>query len=61
MLARFERYERTAGHNEAINARQFGGAVESGAEQLGGDSPFRVPDHPPTTLYRGNSRSRSGT
>jgi glyoxylase-like metal-dependent hydrolase (beta-lactamase superfamily II) len=52
--ARFERYARTAGHNEAINARQFGGAVESGADQVTGDSPFRVPDYPPTTLYDGD-------
>lgn len=50
--ARFERYARTAGHNEAINARQFGGAVDSGGEQLAGESPFRVPDYPPTRTYR---------
>jgi glyoxylase-like metal-dependent hydrolase (beta-lactamase superfamily II) len=49
---RFERYARTRGHNEAINARQFGGAVDSGGEQLGGESPFRVPDYPPTRTYR---------
>lgn len=51
MPARFDRYRRTAGHNEAINSRQFGGTAsprESGASE----SQFGWPEHPPTTLYR---------
>ncbi len=51
MPARFDRYERTSGHNEAINARQFGGTA---AEQSAGDgeSQFRWPEYPPTICYR---------
>jgi glyoxylase-like metal-dependent hydrolase (beta-lactamase superfamily II) len=51
MPDRFDRYRRTAGHNEAINARQFGGTAspkEADAEA----SRFGWPEHPPTTLYR---------
>ena len=53
MPARFERYTRTAGHNEALNARQLGGTAGA-TDQLADDSGsrFREPDHPPTTLYR---------
>lgn len=49
MPARFERYERTAGHNAAINARQFGGTVE-----VAGDRAYRTFHRPalvPDTLY----------
>lgn len=49
MPARFERYERTPGHNAAINARQFGGTVEAA-----GDAAYRIfhrPRHLPDTLY----------
>lgn len=53
MPARFDRYARTAGHNEAINARQFGGtAAATGQFADDSGSRFREPDHPPTTLYR---------
>ncbi|MEF8888022.1 MAG: alkyl sulfatase dimerization domain-containing protein [Haloarculaceae archaeon] len=49
---RFARYARTAGHNEAINARQFGGAA-SETDDLTDESGsrFREPNYPPTTLY----------
>jgi len=46
MPARFERYEATAPHNQAVNARQFGGAVDSGATV-----PFTAPAILPDTLY----------
>lgn len=49
MPARFERYARTAGHNRAINARQFGGTVEMNASEL---DTFRPPSIGPDTLYR---------
>ena len=47
MPARFERYEATAAHNRAVNARQFGGTVgaDPGAEWVS-------PLIPPTRLYR---------
>jgi glyoxylase-like metal-dependent hydrolase (beta-lactamase superfamily II) len=47
MPARFERYEATAAHNQAVNARQFGGtvAVETGAA-------WESPAIPPNRLYR---------
>lgn len=53
MPARFERYARTAGHNEAINARQFGGTAAT-TDQLENESGsrFRKPAYTPTTLYR---------
>jgi glyoxylase-like metal-dependent hydrolase (beta-lactamase superfamily II) len=53
MPARFDRYARTAGHNEALNARQFGGTAGA-TDELADDSGsrFRWPEHPPTTLYR---------
>jgi glyoxylase-like metal-dependent hydrolase (beta-lactamase superfamily II) len=48
MPARFQRYARTAGHNRAINARQFGGTVELNAPEL---DTFRAPSIGPDTLY----------
>lgn len=48
MPARFDRYERTSGHNQAINARQFGGTVEMSDSQL---DTFRAPQYAPDTLY----------
>jgi glyoxylase-like metal-dependent hydrolase (beta-lactamase superfamily II) len=49
---RFARYARTAGHNEAINARQFGGAAsETDTLTDESGSRFREPAYPPTTLY----------
>jgi len=52
MPDRFDRYERTRAHNEALNARQFGGAAQAEDDLYGDDTPFRWPDYPPTTLYR---------
>jgi glyoxylase-like metal-dependent hydrolase (beta-lactamase superfamily II) len=49
MPARFARYARTAGHNRALNARQFGGAAELGT-QAAYDT-FRPPPIGPDTLY----------
>jgi glyoxylase-like metal-dependent hydrolase (beta-lactamase superfamily II) len=49
MPARFERYERTAGHNAAINARQFGGTVEAAGERA--YRTFHRPTLVPDTLY----------
>jgi len=50
--ARFERYARTAGHNEAVNARQFGGTVDATGDLTDDSgSRFRVPDYPPTVTY----------
>jgi glyoxylase-like metal-dependent hydrolase (beta-lactamase superfamily II) len=51
-LRRWQRYERTQGHNEAINARQFGGAVEAADNLIADGTSFRVPDYPPTRTYR---------
>lgn len=53
MLNRFDRYERTVGHNDAINSRQFGGTTAGIDEldDLGESSQFGWPEHPPTTLY----------
>jgi glyoxylase-like metal-dependent hydrolase (beta-lactamase superfamily II) len=48
MPARFARYERTAGHNRAINARQFGGTPELADVS---DETFRAPEIAPDTLY----------
>ncbi len=45
--ARFDRYELTAGHNDAINSRQFGGTTGDASQQSG----FGWPTHPPTTTY----------
>jgi len=46
---RFARYVQTAGHNAAVNARQFGGTVNvaNGAAY----ESFRVAPTPPTLLY----------
>lgn len=52
IVDRFERYRRTRGHNEAINARQFGGTVELADAMYADGSPFGYPEHPPSTLYR---------
>ncbi len=49
MPARFERYARTACHNGALNARQFGGDAGE-AEQAAYDT-FHAPAHPPNVLY----------
>jgi glyoxylase-like metal-dependent hydrolase (beta-lactamase superfamily II) len=51
MPARFERYERTAGHNEAINSRQFGGTATASPDEAD-ESQFGWPTYPPTTLYQ---------
>ena len=48
MPDRFARYERTDGHNRAINARQFGGTVDMAEDQL---DTFRPPKVGPTDLY----------
>jgi glyoxylase-like metal-dependent hydrolase (beta-lactamase superfamily II) len=48
MPARFARYERTAGHNRAINARQFGGTVDMAEAGL---ESFHAPEIAPDTLY----------
>jgi alkyl sulfatase BDS1-like metallo-beta-lactamase superfamily hydrolase len=50
MPARFERYEQTARHNSALNARQFGGSVAD-ADQDGAYDTFHQPTMPPTVLY----------
>ena len=52
MPARFERYTRTASHNVAINARQFGGTVEA-AEKTHKNAyqTFHAPAIPPNELY----------
>jgi glyoxylase-like metal-dependent hydrolase (beta-lactamase superfamily II) len=46
MAARFERYERTSGHNNAINARQFGATVPRGQFDF-----FHAPPVLPTDYY----------
>ncbi|MCX4246300.1 alkyl sulfatase dimerization domain-containing protein [Paraliomyxa miuraensis] len=48
MPARFERYARTARHNQAINARQFGGTVDMADDQI---ETFHAPTPGPDTLY----------
>ena len=50
MPARFERYELTQGHNQALNARQFGGTVTAATANPGYDT-FRLPALPPDVLY----------
>ena len=52
MPARFERYALTASHNQALNARQFGGAAEPG-NNMSDLSDFGFPPMPPTRLYDG--------
>ncbi len=53
MPARFARYQRTAGHNIAINARQFGGTVRASTDSGMADDydTFKPPALPPTDLY----------
>ncbi|MCA9604375.1 MAG: MBL fold metallo-hydrolase [Myxococcales bacterium] len=53
MPARFARYEKTAGHNVAINARQFGGTVRASTDSAVADGyhTFETPALPPTELY----------
>lgn len=48
MPDRFERYGKTARHNQAINARQFGGTVEMQEDAL---DTFRAPKIGPNVLY----------
>lgn len=50
MAARFERYERTSGHNNAINARQFGATVPAGQFDY-----FHAPPVAPTEYYEDES------
>lgn len=49
MPARFARYAATAGHNAALNARQFGGTVEARTNDA--YAAFGLPPIPPNTLY----------
>ena len=49
MPARFDRYQATARHNAALNARQFGGTVEAAASDA--YKAFGQPPIPPDTLY----------
>ena len=50
MRERFDRYARTPGHNQAINARQFGGTVDF--DLVGGDGiTWHAPQIPPDTYY----------
>ncbi|MBI3676873.1 MAG: MBL fold metallo-hydrolase [Proteobacteria bacterium] len=49
MPARFERYQATAKHNAALNARQFGGTVDAQANDA--YQAFAAPPIPPDTLY----------
>lgn len=49
MPARFARYARTAGHNVALNARQFGGTVDEGQDEA--YETFGAPAFTPDTLY----------
>lgn len=57
ILERFERYERTRGHNAAINARQFGGTVDAAA---GMEDVFGTPEYPPTRTYRTDTTVQAG-
>jgi glyoxylase-like metal-dependent hydrolase (beta-lactamase superfamily II) len=58
MPERFARYERTRSHNQALNARQFGGTVSAAAG--GGYDLFRTPAIPPDTLYEDGLTLRVG-
>ncbi len=53
MPARFARYEKTAGHNVAINARQFGASVRAAEDSGHGEDyhTFGPPALPPTETY----------
>jgi glyoxylase-like metal-dependent hydrolase (beta-lactamase superfamily II) len=49
MPARFARYQETARHNAALNARQFGGTVQAQSQEA--YAAFGQPPIPPDTLY----------
>ncbi|MGD8862265.1 MAG: alkyl sulfatase dimerization domain-containing protein [Myxococcales bacterium] len=51
MPARFARYARTAGHNAALNARQFGAAVTAFDDADDARTTFQAPELPPDTFY----------
>ena len=51
MPARFARYALTRGHNVAINARQFGGAVQKAEKGNPAHDSFGLPHLPPNLLY----------
>jgi glyoxylase-like metal-dependent hydrolase (beta-lactamase superfamily II) len=46
--ARFARYASTSAHNQALNARQFGGAVQAATHRL---EDYGAPSIQPTVLY----------
>jgi glyoxylase-like metal-dependent hydrolase (beta-lactamase superfamily II) len=58
MPARFARYQATAHHNAALNARQFGGTVE--AQSNDAYAAFGQPPIPPDTLYDDHMRITVG-
>jgi glyoxylase-like metal-dependent hydrolase (beta-lactamase superfamily II) len=58
-LARFSRYARTSRHNEAINARQFGGSPDPASIGAGGTL-ARAPEILPDTLYDDALRIAAG-
>lgn len=51
MPARFERYAATAGHNVALNNRQFAGVPAAGTGAGADAVPWQAPTYPPDTLY----------
>ncbi len=51
MPARFARYALTPRHNQAINARQFGGSVKRATDPAAAVDTFGAPDYPPDVLY----------
>ncbi len=58
LLARFDRYEATAGYNQVINRRQFGGAAVGAGS---GDRPFLPPRTlRPDTTYRSQLTEKVG-
>jgi glyoxylase-like metal-dependent hydrolase (beta-lactamase superfamily II) len=58
MPARFARYEATAKHNAALNARQFRGTVEQQSNEA--YMAFGQPPIPPDTLYEDSLRIEVG-
>ncbi|HEY1836948.1 MAG TPA: alkyl sulfatase dimerization domain-containing protein [Rhizomicrobium sp.] len=58
MPARFARYQATAHHNAALNARQFGGTVA--AQSNDAYAAFGQPPIPPDTLYDDHMRITVG-
>jgi glyoxylase-like metal-dependent hydrolase (beta-lactamase superfamily II) len=58
MPARFARYEATARHNAALNARQFGGTVEAQSNEA--YKAFGQPPIPPDTLYEDSLKIEVG-